>query len=451
MTGPMPNPNDRSVSGTKVLWLSLALLTLAGLACAAVGAGLETGTLTPAPASVGKLAVVGADHNLYAIDPLSGDQTALTDDAAVNPNGASVVYGAPTWAPRTGQLAFTRTRITAAGAHLVDLMVSSGQPGGSVAAFSDASRTPFYIYWSPDGETLSFLASAADGSLGAYLWRKGSGVELLDQGQPYYWVWAPDGAYLLAHVGGSEADNPEGARLSLFQGQPMKARHLPLAPADFQAPDVSADGKHVLVASGLTNGASALNMWDVEGGTETQLVALDGPVGFGWSPAGDSIAFLTLPGTSQETFGSLGWVDMTNMDSPQEMTGVASHVAGFFWSPLGDRLAYLVPELVTPGNQQPVANRRQSGQLALNLFVVAANSRTATKVASFTPTEDFLSVLPFFDQYERSTTIWSPDGKRLVFTGTAQSGPPGVYVVDAEGNSSPRRVSDGSLAVWSWR
>lgn len=451
MAGPMPNPKQRTAGGPMVLRLSMAILTLAGLACASIVVGSETATRTPLPDAGGRLAVVGADHNLYAIDPISGDQTALTDDATINPSGESVVYGAPTWAPRTGQLAFTRTRITATGAHLVDLMVSSGQPGGSMVAFSDASRTPFYIYWSPDGEALSFLASASDGSLGTYLWRTGSGSELLDRGQPYYWIWSPDGAYLLAHVGGSEADNPDGARLSLFQGQPLKAKDLSLAPADFQAPDVSPDGKHVLVASRLSNGSPALEMWDVEGGGEHLLAALNGPVGFGWSPAGDSIAYITLPGTSQETFGSLGWIDVSNPESPREIEGVASHVAGFFWSPLGDRLAYLVPELVTPGSQQQVANRRQSGQLVLNLFVAGANSRTATKVASFTPTEDFLSVMPFFDQYERSTTIWSPDGKRLVFTSSAQSGPPGVFVVEADGRSSPRRVADGSLAVWSWR
>jgi TolB protein len=426
---------------------------MASLACASLGDWLQTATpaATPELAARDRLAVIGRDRNLYTVDPSTGEATALTGDAAVSPTGPSVIYGSPTWAPQTGQLAFTRTRISADGVQQVDLLVSSGQPGSSEAVFSDSTRTPFYMYWSPDGEVLSFLASAADGSLGIYVSRAGASALLLDQGQPYYWVWSPDGGTLLAHVGGAAADNPRNARLSLFQGQPLEGRLLDIPPGDFQAPDVAPDGRHMLVATRGGDGAVSLDMLDVGGGGVSRLAPLDGPVGFGWSPAGDSIAFVTLAGTSQETFGSLGWVDMTNPARPRPIPGVASHVAGFFWSPSGDKLAYLVPDVVTPGDQQQVANRSQSGQLVLNMFVAAANSRTAEKVASFAPTEDFLAVMPFFDQYERSMTIWSPDGSQLVFTAADANGPPGVYVVDADGQSAPRRVADGSLAVWAWR
>jgi TolB protein len=433
---------------------SLVSLAAASLACVSMGTPL--GALGPSPtpgASLpsGRLALVGPDHNLYALDPATGDMKALTDDAVVKASGASLVYGAPTWAPQTGQLAFTRTRISAEGAHQVDLMVSPAQPGQAGAVFSDSSQTPFYLYWSPDGRTLSFLASGADGSLSVYLRRMGESAQLLDRGQPYYWVWSQDAATLLAHVGGSAADNPGGARLTFFQGQPMLGQALELAPADFQAPDISPDGGRLLVASQTSNGTDVLDIWDMKAGGERQLFALDGPVGFGWSPAGGSIAYLTLPGTGQETFGSLGWMDMSDPNRPKQIADVASHVAGFFWSPQGDRLAYIVPELVSPGSQQQVANRRQSGHLVLNLYVIAANGRTGVKVASFVPTDDFLSVLPFFDQYERSTTIWSPDGGQLVYTASGDNGPPGVFVVDAAGGTPARRVADGSLAVWSWR
>jgi Tol biopolymer transport system component len=433
--------------------LSLVMLSLAALACASIGLGLGTAASAPPTAAgeSGELAFVGADRNLYVLDPSTGDKTALTDDATLNPGGASVVYGAPTWAPQTGQLAFTRTRIAADGAQHVDLMVSSGRPGPGESVFSDASRTPFYIYWSPDGETLSFLASAADGSLGAYIRRPGEGAQLLDEGQPYYWVWSPDGASLLAHVGGSAGDNPSGARLSLFQGQPLEGRRLDLPPADFQAPDMAPDGRRVLVAGRQPNGTVALNTVDVSGGSVAELAVLDGPVGFGWSASGNSIAFITLPGVAPDTFGSLGWVDMSQPGRPKMIPGVASHVASFFWSPSGDRLAYLVPEVVTPGNQQQVANRQQSGELVLNLYVADANSSTATKVASYTPTDDFLSLMPFFDQYERSISLWSPDGSQLVYTASTKNEPPGVYVVQADGSRPGRRVADGSLAIWSWR
>ncbi len=453
MTNVMSPTNPTTIRAPMVVIVCSAIMALAGLGCASIGfgPGRAAPTSSPPQAATGMLALVGADHNLYALNPDTGEKTTLTDDAAVNATGGSVVYGAPTWAPQTGKLAFTRTRIGPDGSHHVDLLVNSGQPGQAEAVFSDASQTPFYIYWAPDGETLSFLASTTDGTLRAYILRSGAVAQLLDQGQPYYWVWTPDSASLLAHVGGSAGDNPAGARLSLFQGQSLDGKRLNLLPADFQAPDIAPDGKYLLVASRSPNGAAGLDMWDIGGGGESQLIGLAGPVGFGWSPVGNSIAYLTLPGTGQESFGSLGWVDMTDPNHPQQIADVASHVAGFFWSPVGDRLAYLVPEIVTPGTQQQVANRLQSGQLVLNLYVAVANSRTLHKVASFPPTDDFLAILPFFDQYERSTTIWSPDGSQLVYTASAKNGPPGVYVVDADGNSSPRRVADGSQAVWSWR
>jgi TolB protein len=402
---------------------------------------------------MGKVAYIGPDQNLYTLDPITNDVTAITDDGILDPGGDSIVYGAPTWAPVTGQIAFTRTRIGPDGGHKVDLLVNSGQPGESVTMFSDSARTPFYLYWSPNGDLLSFLASSADGGLGIYVARTGESAQLLDQGQPYYWVWTPDGEGLLSHVGGSAADNPARARLAFFQGDPLEARALDLAPADFQAPDIAPDGMHLLLASRKPGAGATLQMVDMQTGGAVQLIELSGPVGFGWSPAGNSIALLTLPGSGQESFGSLGWIDMSSPDRPQVIADVASNVVGFFWSPSGDRLAYLVPELVTPGSQQQVADRRQgqSGQLILHLFVIAANSRQSTKVADFSPTDDFIAIMPFFDQYERSMTIWSPDGTRLVYTDAGSGGPAGVYVVDADGGNPPHRVADGSFAVWSWR
>jgi hypothetical protein len=73
------------------------------------------------------------------------------------------------------------------------------------------------------------------------------------------------------------------------------------------------------------------------------------------------------------------------------------------------------------------------------------------QLALFRPTNDFVNILPYFDQYHRSATIWSPDSRNLVIPALSPEGDPGIYVVEAAGNLQPRYISDGSLAFWSWK
>ena len=78
-------------------------------------------------------------------------------------------------------------------------------------------------------------------------------------------------------------------------------------------------------------------------------------------------------------------------------------------------------------------------------------SKLTRTIAVFEPTQDFLQVLPYFDQYARSMTFWSPDSRQFVYTQTDANGAPGVWVADIAGNANPQRIGDGSIAVWSWK
>ena len=52
---------------------------------------------------------------------------------------------------------------------------------------------------------------------------------------------------------------------------------------------------------------------------------------------------------------------------------------------------------------------------------------------AFQPTDQFLSILPYFDQYHQSATIWSPDNFNLVLPLIAGDGTPSLAIVPASG------------------
>ena len=72
------------------------------------------------------------------------------------------------------------------------------------------------------------------------------------------------------------------------------------------------------------------------------------------------------------------------------------------------------------------------------------------EVASFVPTAAFRQILPFYSQYQRSGTIWSPDSQSLVLSGVDSAGENAIYVVAADG-SQIQKIADGELAFWSWK
>ncbi len=72
-------------------------------------------------------------------------------------------------------------------------------------------------------------------------------------------------------------------------------------------------------------------------------------------------------------------------------------------------------------------------------------------LAAFRPTRSFLFIVPYFDQYAQSIRFWSPDGRYLVYSDQETSRQAGIWVADAVGEEPPRRLADGTLAIWSWQ
>jgi hypothetical protein len=78
-------------------------------------------------------------------------------------------------------------------------------------------------------------------------------------------------------------------------------------------------------------------------------------------------------------------------------------------------------------------------------------TRESKELFTYQPTQQFTGILPYFDQYQQSNTIWSPDNNNLVLSFVDAEGNPGIAIAAASGQLEPRLLADGYLAFWSWK
>jgi hypothetical protein len=113
-------------------------------------------------------------------------------------------------------------------------------------------------------------------------------------------------------------------------------------------------------------------------------------------------------------------------------------------------VAYFAPHRVPPPTPEGGGEATGDEQIIWHLGILDARSGAVRDIASFTPSERFLQLLPYFDQYHHSATIWSPDSQNLVISAYGPEGLPGIFVVPASGNLDPRFIVDGQVGFWSW-
>jgi hypothetical protein len=147
------------------------------------------------------------------------------------------------------------------------------------------------------------------------------------------------------------------------------------------------------------------------------------------------------------TVGALHVIDLeTSEDFFQD-----EDVFGFFWSPNSRKLAYFKPILVNNTTEGGESSAQQQQILLFQLNMLDVISGESRELFTFRPSSQFAAILPYFDQYHQSATIWSPDSNNLVLSFTDAENNPGIAVVAASGQLEPRLLAQGFLAFWSWK
>ncbi len=387
----------------------------------------------------------------------------------------------PAWSPNGQWIAATGRTATGVGVYTVAAQPSGDDP---LTLYESSEQIPFYLYWRPDNQAVTFIANHPTEGLGFYTASLSAySSRLLRTGQPCFWDWTPQGDQILLHTGA----NSENAELMFIDpdGDPFSQKNI-AQPGLFQAPGISSDGEFWAFASSDWMGNQQIVVHNSVG--EVARAAYDGATAFNWNPAGRQIAFIAPNSPIQRYYGSLR---VLNVEDGQIELVSDGTILAFFWSPDGEHLLYFTvsddspetSELITPPQQYsrngttgtngvyrngngshataslheslglyeiPTRHRQVPGTLYLDAWLVNVKSKRRRRLLTFEPFNLFINqFLPFFDQYALSHRIWSPDSQAIVLP-VVDEETIQVMVLPIDGRPA-QAITEGALAFWRWQ
>jgi TolB protein len=402
----------------------------------------------------GLISYIGTDGNMYVSDQAGGNLKQLTEDAKIPETQGDPIlyYQYPTWSRDGSQLAFMGISADSDQAQS-KLMVANIDDDSVKEVYASESEHPIYLNWSPDNAHVSFISTTVSGQniILQSVPATGGDRTILDTGSPYYWSWAPDGKVMVVHAGGAASSSPEHLAFLNVNAETTTVTEygLETTPAAFQAPAWSPDGSRIALAR-LADEKNEIIITDATGANPQTIGTFKEKTAFAWSKDGSHFAY--IDGEQALDAGTIGPLHIVDMGTSKE-TVQDGNVVAFFWSPSGEEIAYFIllqAQADGSSSGDSGGSTQASPQYVLNLNVLNITSGESRDLFTYRPTQQFLSILPYFDQYHQSATIWSPDNNNLVLSFLGQSGSPGIAVVAASGNLEPRLLAPGLLAFWSW-
>lgn len=402
----------------------------------------------------GLIAYLGTDGNMYVSDQGGGNLKQLTEDAVIPKNQGEPVlyYQYPTWSRDGSQLAFIG--LSADGDQTKSKLMVANIDNDSVnEIYASESEHPIYLNWAPDNANVGFISTNVSGQniILQSVPAQGGDRTILDTGSPYYWSWAPDGSVMIVHAGGASTSSPEHIAFLNVKSKPFTELGLDSTPGAFQAPAWSPDGSHIAIAQ-TSDKENEVIMTDAAGENPKKIGTFTNKTAFAWSSDSTHLAY--IDGEQALDAGTIGSLHVVDVETSKESVEDANVIA-FFWSPSGEEIAYFVLLQTQAdsgsGSGDSGGSNQTTPQFVLELHVLNVTNGESRELFTYRPTQQFLSVLPYFDQYHQSATIWSPDNNNLVLSFLDNSGNPGIAVVAASGQLEPRLLAEGYLAFWSWQ
>jgi TolB protein len=453
-TGPAApsEPSSPAVRRRRRGWPIILGVAVAGIAAVVIAvviavsgrSGPSTVTGSPGPSRPDPLVVlIDRGGALVTVDS-AGQKVTLADEPGTT-------FGFPAWSPDGSRVAAIAYGADDAAISIFPVPAASqrsSQAPAPVVVYRSAAVPPFYLYWTPDGRRISFLATEADGiSLrvapadGSAPLDGGPGT-VIRQGAPLYFDWiAAD--RLLLHVG-------TGAAAFLGEVGPDGS---PVAPAltgsgDFRAAVTGPTGRFVAFVRGTVPAAQLVVA--ARDGSAEHAIPVFGPAAIVFDPTGDTVATIASSTASPTPLAfPIGPLRLIDAATGAARTLLDGTVVGFFWSPDGHTIATL---RLQGGNGTTVAAAATPAptpgpELHLLFVNVADGAIRSDRVVR--ATSRFVNeFLPYFDQYALSHRVWAPDSSAILLPLVDANGRDQIVSLEVDGSPSAR-VFDGTVGFWS--
>jgi len=455
---PTTRPSDSSPAATS---RPTAAVTTRYAACSQVRP--DVGQHTPDLASTeGQIVYVTTDNNIMLTDPTGRKRTPITSDAFISDDRqAGRIYQFPTFSNDGRFVAFVSLSTSEEFNGITSTVHVAPASGGAITnLYSTAEWNIPYLDWSPNSNQIAFLTISQSSGAIRVVERDGGEIAIFDTGSPTYWHWRSDSAAMVTHLGG-RATTKGKANVSVIEAKgAVKGAQVIIEelPGAFQSPQWSPDGQHVLFAANA-DGRDELVLADAEGQPLCTLELVEDSAYFAWSPNGKYIAVLDTAPSSQ----GIPIPAALTIYEPAAGTSRVVHqeASMFFWSPDGEKLAVysiVLNTTITPlggragGLGAPLAQERSP---ALRIEIVNVATGGKVRVADTFPSRQFMRYFPYFDQYSRAITPWSPDGRQLVLASispTRQTADIAIATLNAaQTGVDLTRIAAGTIAFWSPR